>query len=256
MNKLTTFLFAALAFASCQDPQSKTDLSDTLTIKAETVEEMNVLSDKEKQEGWKLLFDGSSTRGWHVWQGKSDGSAWKVQDGMLYLDTAVKKDGKVEGGGDLLTDSAYGNFHLSLEWKVSEKGNSGIIFLVQEDVKYEHTYYTGPEMQVLDNNGHPDSQYPKHRAGDLYDLISCSRETVKPAGQWNKAEVSYNNGMLELYLNGEKVVSTRMDDDQWEKLKSDSKFKDMPDFGSFTKGHIALQDHGNLVWFRNIKIRE
>jgi hypothetical protein len=244
-----------VTFGACQNPETKADLSDTLAVKTEAVEAVNALSEKEKADGWSLLFDGSTRNGWHAWQGKTDGSAWKVQDGALYLDTAIVKDGKIVGGGDLLTDSAYTNFHLSLEWKVAEKGNSGIIFLVQEDPKFEHTYHTGPEMQVLDNNGHPDAQYPKHRAGDLYDLISCSREVVKPAGQWNKAEVKYDRGLLELFLNNEKMVSTRMDDDQWKKLKAGSKFKDMPDFGAFTKGHIALQDHGNMVWFRNIKIR-
>ena len=111
-------------------------------------------------------------------------------------------------------------------------------------------------MQVLDNERHPDAKIPKHRAGDLYDLISSSQETVKPAGEWNHAEVKVQNGKLDLYLNGTNVVSTTMWDDNWKKMVAGSKFKSMPDFGTFKKGHIALQDHGNAVWYKNIKIKQ
>jgi len=111
-------------------------------------------------------------------------------------------------------------------------------------------------MQVLDNAGHPDAKIPKHRAGDLYDLISCSQETVKPWGQWNHVEIKCVNGKLDLYLNGTNVVSTTLWDDNWKKLISGSKFKDMPDFGTFKQGHIALQDHGNDVWYKNIMIKK
>jgi hypothetical protein len=202
------------------------------------------------------LFDGVSKKGWHVFQNKTDGSAWKVAEGTLYFDPKEMKDGRVVGAGDLLTDSAFENYHLILEWKVSQNGNSGMIFNVQEDSKYEHTYETGPEMQVLDNAGHPDARIIKHRAGDLYDLISCTKETVKPWGEWNKAEIKLNKSKLEFFLNGTKVVSTTMWDDNWKKMLAASKFKNMPDFGTFKKGHFALQDHGNAVWYRNIRIRK
>ena len=111
-------------------------------------------------------------------------------------------------------------------------------------------------MEVLDNSGHPDSKIIKHRAGDLYDLISCSKETVKPAGEWNLAEVKCLNGKLDLFLNGENVVSTTLWDDNWKKLVAGSKFVEMPDFGTYKKGKIGLQDHGNAVWYRNIMIKK
>ncbi|MFN2440722.1 MAG: DUF1080 domain-containing protein, partial [Chitinophagaceae bacterium] len=114
---------------------------------------------------------------------------------------------------------------------------------------------TGPEMQVLDNAGHPDAKITKHRAGDLYDLISVSKETVKPAGEWNTAEIIADKGNLRFRLNGEEVVNTTMWDDVWRTMLANSKFKDMPGFGTFKKGKIALQDHGDNVWYRNIKIR-
>ncbi|HEX7844345.1 MAG TPA: DUF1080 domain-containing protein [Chitinophagaceae bacterium] len=218
---------------------------------------MAKLTDEEKKEGWELLFDGKTTKGWHTYGKDSAGSAWKVKDGYLYLDTSVKEDYKIVDGGNLLTDSSYENFDLKLEWNISKNGNSGIIFYVHEDTaKYAEPWHTGPEMQVLDNDGHPDGKNVKHRAGDLYDLISSSKETVKKPGEWNLAEVKCVNGKLDLYLNGENVVSTQLWDEAWKKLVAGSKFKDKADFGTYKKGKICLQDHDNEVRFRNIKIRK
>ena len=152
--------------------------------------------------------------------------------------------------------SEYENFELNIEWKISPCGNSGIIYNVIESTQYEYVWHTGPEMQVLDNAGHPDAKIPKHRAGDLYDLISCSTETVKPFGEWNKAEIKILNGKLDFFLNGTNVVSTTLWDDNWKKMLAASKFRDMADLEKKKNGHFALQDHGNLVWYRNIKIRK
>jgi hypothetical protein len=146
---------------------------------------------------------------------------------------------------------------LKLEWKISKNGNSGIIFNVHEDPsKYKETYNTGPEVQVLDNEGHPDGKILKHRAGDLYDLIKSSSEPVKAPGEWNAVEIINNKGKLQIFVNGINVVTTNMWDDNWKQLIAGSKFKNMPDFGTFKKGRIALQDHGDAVWYRNIKIKQ
>jgi len=220
--------------------------SITLTTKAQ-----NSLTVKEKEEGWKLLFDGKTTSGWRTFNTDKVGAGWKVANGALYLDKSVK-----EGRGDILTDKEYQNYELSMEWKIDACGNSGIIFNVVEDSKYDATYLTGPEMQVLDNSCHPDAKIIKHRAGDLYDLISCSKETVKPAGEWNRAQIISNRAKMEFWLNGTKVVEFTMHTSPWDEMVSNSKFKTMPDFGKALKGHIALQDHGDQVWFRNIKIKE
>lgn len=216
----------------------------------------NKLTKKEKAEGWQLLYDGKTTKGWHVYRNKTDGSAWKSIDGTLTLDPSQKQNGKVIGGGDIVTDAVFDQFHFSIEWKVAPKANSGIIFLVQEDPKYEYPWHTGPEMQVLDNDGHPDGKIKSHRAGDLYDMIQCNEETVKEVGQWNKAEIRYVADQLELFLNGTLVVRTKMHDDQWKQMVAGSKFKHMPAFGLFRSGRIALQDHGDQIWFRNIKIKK
>ena len=203
-------------------------------------------------DGWTALFDGTTTSGWHSYGKEKATDRWKVADGILYLDTLVNS-----AGGDLVTNGEYRNYHLKLEWKIAPKGNSGLIFYVNEDTsKYKATYNTGLEMQVLDNDGHPDGKITKHRSGDLYDLISCSKETVKPVGEWNEVEIITKDGKLDLVLNGTTVVSTTLWDDNWKKMVAGSKFKTMAGFGAYKKGRIALQDHGNLVWYRNIKIKE
>ncbi len=138
------------------------------------------------QKGFKPLFDGKTTAGWHTYNKTTVGSAWDVQDGALHMSPTNK--GK-DGGGDLVTDKEYSNFHLKLEWKVAPKANSGVIFFVHESPKYGQTYLTGPEMQVLDNDGHKDGQITKHRSGDLYDMVKSTSEPVKAVGEWNKAEI-------------------------------------------------------------------
>lgn len=207
-------------------------------------------------DGWVSLFDGKTLGGWHNYGKTTVGEAWKVADGNLYLDTTKKAGWQTSQGGDIVSAEEYENFDLKLEWKIAPGGNSGIIFYVHEDsTKYKYVWNTGPEMQVLDNDRHPDGKIPKHRAGDLYDLISCSKETVKKPGEWNEAEIIAKDGKLNFFLNGTNEVSTTLWDDAWKKLVAGSKFHEWPDFGTYKKGHIALQDHGNTVWFRNIKIK-
>lgn len=256
---LAAFLLASV-FSACQSNEqsaSTDDASkkDTMAAPPITPPENNSLTVTEQAEGWQLLFDGTSKKNWHIFKNQSDGSAWKVAEGTLHLDPAQKKDDKTVGGGDIVTDEEYDNFHLKLDWKVDSAANSGIMFYVKEDPKIEKTYHTGPEMQVLDNAAHPDAKIIKHRAGDLYDLITSSPETVRPAGQWNQAEIIAKDSTLQFFLNGSKVVSTKMWDDNWRKMIARSKFKEWSTFGTFTSGRIALQDHGDRVWYRNIKIK-
>lgn len=245
MNKLLIAGLALVIFHNSNNAQNRPKMQD------------NKLSAQERKQGWKLLFNGSSTNGWHSYGYNSAGKAWNVVDGTIHLDVANKKDWPANESKDLVTDQEYDNFDLKVDWKLAPKGNSGIIFYVHEDkAKYPNTYETGPEMQVLDNNGHSDAKIPKHRAGDLYDLISSSSEPVHPAEQWNHAEIMCKNGKLQFFLNGVSIVTTTMWDDNWKKMVANSKFKTMPGFGTFKKGHIALQEHGEEVWYKNIKIRK
>jgi hypothetical protein len=191
-------------------------------------------------------------KGWHGYNKTTVGSGWREENGVIHLDPKLKKN----DSGDLVSDKEYGNFQLNLEWKVAPKSNSGILLFVHEDPKFKETYSTGLEMQVIDNDGHPDGKILKHRAGDLYDLVKSSSEPVKPVGEWNKVEVTSKDGKLEFTLNGVKTVSTTLWDENWSKLVAGSKFAGWEGFGSFRKGRIALQDHGDEVWFRNISIKE
>lgn len=207
-------------------------------------------SQQPQTTDWISLFDGSSKTGWHVYNHTSDGSAWIIDDGAIHLDPSRS------GRGDLVTDEEFENFELELEWKIDSCGNSGIMFNVVESPEYQYTFLTGPEMQVLDNACHPDSQYEKHRAGDLYDLIASSANVVKPAGEWNKVRIISNNGQVEFWLNDVNVVKFTMHTPEWDAMVAASKFKDMPAFGKARKGRIAIQDHDDKVWYRNIRIRK
>jgi hypothetical protein len=240
MRRIAFIILSTVLFISCNPSKEAT----------------NQLSSGEKSEGWTLLFNGRNTKGWHRYGGGAIDSVWKVRDGALCLDTAVKKQFNIKGDWDIVTEDEYDNFHLQLEWKISKNGNSGIIFYIYEDKKkHNWPWETGMEMQVLDNNGHPDAKFPKHRAGDLYDLIAVSKENVKPYDEWNLAEIKCVNGKLDLFLNGENVVSTMLWDDNWRNMIANSKFRNMAGFGTYKKGRIGLQDHGDGVCYRNIKIR-
>lgn len=247
-----------LSFVQCKNNEtSSTTISATKTETATAAE--NVLSEAEAKDGFKLLFDGKTLTGWRNFKKTTIGKGWVVDSVEQAIQLTVKPVNGAwhsEDGGDIMTETAYENYELILEWKIDTCGNSGIIYNVVEDPKTEYVWQTGPEMQVLDNTCHPDAKIIKHRAGDLYDMVSCSTETVKPALEWNKAKLIQNKGKVEHWLNGTKVVEYDMNAPTWKEMIAKSKFKDMPLFGKSMKGHIALQDHGNKVWYRNIKIKQ
>jgi len=209
----------------------------------------NVISAEEKAQGWTSLFDGKSISEWRGF--KEEMSAkWEINNGLLHFNP----DGKGRGG-DIISKQEFENFELSLEWKIEECGNSGIFFNIVESDQFDRTYHSGPEMQVLDNECHPDAKIKTHRAGDLYDMIETSIVNVKPAMQWNQVQIHSNNGHYMFYQNGEKVVEFTMHTPEWDAMIAKSKFKSLKGFGKAKRGHLGLQDHGNKVWFRNIKIR-
>lgn len=222
------------------------------TSKTTTMESTN--NSTASADGWVSLFDGKSTAGWHTYGKTGIGKAWKVENGVLHLDAASKKEWQTAEGGDIVTDQEFEDFHLKLDWKISPKGNSGVIFYTKEDPQYQYMWHTGPEMQILDNDGHSDAKIHKHRTGDLYDLIE-SKTAVKPVGEWNTAEIVSKGGKLDFFLNGQNTLSTTMWDDNWRAMIAGSKFKNMAAFGTIRKGRIGLQDHGDDVWFRNIMIK-
>jgi len=196
---------------------------------------------------WTVLFDGTSTDAWRGF--KSDAfpaQGWVIEDGAL-------KHVAGAGGGDIITREQFQDFELRLEWKAAPGANSGIFYRVQEVGNW--VWETGPEMQVLDDALHADGKNPKTSAGSLYGLIACAKPSVKPAGEWNAVRIVVMGPHVEHWLNGTKVVEYELGSEAWNRMIAESKFKDMPNFGRMPAGHIALQDHGDDVWFRNIKIR-
>lgn len=242
-SRLCLFSLLLVFFTACTSSKS-----------SQVSAQPNTLTKKEIKDGWILMFDGESKKGWHVYNNQTDGSAWKVENGTLMLDPKAKGPDNA-GGGDIIFEDEFENFHLKLEWKLEKGGNSGIIFQALEDKKFRWPWQTGPEMQILDDDVHPDGKIVTHRAGDLYDMISANPGNLNPVGEWNLFEIKALNGKLEFYINGERKVQVNQWDDAWFEMIGKSKFKSSPDFGRYKKGKIALQDHGDPVWFSNIKIR-
>jgi len=217
----------------------------------------NTLSAAEKEAGFKLLFDGESFDGWHKYLSDDIGSSWVIDQEAIHLkaDERSENGWQVADGGDIVFDEEFGDFELKMEWKISPCGNSGLMYRVVESEEYDYPWMTGPEMQILDNTCHPDATIETHRAGDLYDIQASKYVTVRPAGEWNTIRVIIKDGHLEQWQNGRKVVETTMWDNAWKQALANSKWKDYSAFGESKTGKIALQDHGDPVWFRNIKIR-
>ncbi len=202
----------------------------------------NALTAAEKAAGWKLLFDGKSTAGWRGFKAPAPDAGWTAKGGMLSPDPKVSKD--------IMTKETFGDFELVFDWKISPKGNSGVMFHVTEDG--DQTYQSGPEYQVLDNSrGEP----PLERAGGLFGLYAPSMDMTRPVGEFNHSRLVIKGGKAEHWLNGMKVAAYDLNSAEFKAKVASTKFKAWPQFGVSPTGHIALQNHGDAVAYRNIKIR-
>ncbi|MBX6380156.1 MAG: DUF1080 domain-containing protein [Thermoflavifilum aggregans] len=218
-----------------------------LTAAAQT---NNKLTNKEKQEGWQLLFNGHDLSGWHGYQHKP-ATAWEVVDGTLHC----KGKGPGFSPVDLVTDdSSFSSFDLKIDWKIAPRANSGILYLVRET--QPASYYTGPEFQLIDDEHYPEKLEPWQHTGADYAMHVPQIRPVHPAGEWNHTEIIVRGSHVQYWLNGKKILEFDMWTPEWYKLKNEGKWKDYPDYGKYHSGHIALQDHGDEVWFRNIKIKK
>jgi len=207
----------------------------------------NTLSEKEKKDGWVLLFDGESTKGWRNYKNR-EADGWAVANGEVYC-----KETGVTKRADLITVDQYENYELQIDWKISPKHNSGIIYMVTED--NGASYESGPEYQLIDDIGYPDKLSDKQLSGANYDMQAPSAKVSKPAGEFNHTKIVINKGHVEHWLNGTKVVDYQLWTSEWEQQKANSKWKDVKTYGMSKKGYIALQDHGGGVAFKNIKIK-
>lgn len=238
----TFFLLAACGSSSDSEKETQV-VSPVVSIDKDN--NINVLSDAEKAEGWKLLFDGKSTDGWHNYL-KDNIEGWQANDGLL--STPGKQ-------GDIVTDREYENFELIAEWKIEEQGNSGIFYHVVEDAAYPRMHETGPEFQIIDEANYPVELTENQKTGANSDVLAPNSLAANPPGEWNHTRIFVQQGKVEFWLNRKKITTYDMESAEWQKLVADSKFAPMH-YAKVRKGRIGLQDHGGPVSFRNLKIKE
>lgn len=220
---------------SCEEPPSQ----DTA---AEAVQQ-----ERDNTDDWIVLFDGTNLDAWRNYREDTLSDLWVIEDDAILL--------TARGGGDIITRESFGSFDLELEWKISEGGNSGIFYHIVEADSLGQVYLSAPEMQVLDDERHPDGELPSHRAGANYDMQPCSEVATKPVGEWNKVRLLFDHGHVEHWLNGVKVVEFDQGSEAWQAQLTQSKFGDWPMYAKGEEGHIGLQDHGDQVWYRNIRVK-
>jgi hypothetical protein len=217
----------------------------------------NTLSAGELKAGWKLLFDGKTLNGWRgAYMDSLPERGWEVRDGVLIVQESG--GGEAAFGGDIVTIDEYSDFELSVDFELTEGANSGIKYFVIEAEPRTPGSAKGLEYQLLDDARHPDAKLGvagNRTCASLYDLIPAEHKKVNPAGAWNTARILVRGTHVEHWLNGVKVLEFERGGNEFLAHKAQSKFKDIPGFGEYGSGHILLQDHGNRVYFRNIKVR-
>ena len=238
-----SLLFAGLT--ACNSDSSENHTSNN----PEAMEEKTVTT----KEGYISLFNGENLDGWHGFNKTGEVENWKIENGaMVCLGAAPDAS-----GGDLVSDREFENFELLWEWKVTKEANSGLMYHVVESDKYPAPYETGPEYQMIDDVNFPDALEESQKAGADYGMYPANADKkLMPVGEWNSSKIIFNKGHVEHWLNGEKILEFEAWSDDWNKRKAEGKWKDFPDYGMAKKGRIALQDHGNKVYFKDIYIKE
>ncbi len=225
---------------------------DKKVVTDNNVKHNNTVTEQEKTDGWELLFNGKTTSGWHKYNDGKINGGWIVENGELI---ALGKGGDI--GGDIVSDKDFANFDLRIEWKISPGGNSGIFYHVKEGKQYKALYYTGPEYQLIDDVGFPSKLADWQKVGANYamHLADTTKKRLKKIGEWNTSRIVVKDSLVQHYLNGEKIVEFNQWTDDWYKRKAVGKWKEYKDYAKYKSGKIGLQDHGNKIWFRNIKIK-
>ena len=247
---LFTIIFAAMSYTSCANASKKEAAPE------QTAEQAPAAA----QDEWITLFDGTGFDGWRGYGRTDMPKAWTIEDGALKINGSGQGEAGAKDGGDIIFDRKFKNFELTFEWKVSKGGNSGIFYLAQE-VQGDPIWKSSPEYQILDNVNHVDAKLGKsgnRQSASLYDLIPAVPQNSKPYGEWNTGSIIVFKGTVLHTQNGENVVEYHLWTDDWKKMIEGSKFKGWENFinagGENREGFIGLQDHGDDVWYRNIKI--
>ncbi len=259
LNFLLVLVLAGILIGCKQGQQQAEEETDESVM--EEAAAPNTLSEKEKADGWMLLFNGETFEGWRGYGKETFPAAWEIVDGTLHIQGSGRGEAGAEEGGDIIYDQKFSNFHLKVDWKVSNGGNSGIFYLGQESPEYDFIWKTAPEYQLLDNERHPDAMLGENgnrQSGSLYDIYPAEPQNANPAGEWNSAEIIVYNGTVVHKQNGETVVEYHLWTPKWYEDVADSKFPELnEEWAEVAKeGYIGMQDHGDDVWFRNIKLKK
>ena len=246
MKRVVLVLMVFTLILTCKSKEKEVNVEEEI--------EETATADNYTDNDWIILFDGSNLDNWRGYNTEEMYDEWTIEDGAMAFVPGE------QGGKNIITKEKYKNFVLSLEWKISKKGNSGIFWAVHESDQFREAYQTGPEIQVLDNAEHPDSFVAEgtHKAGSLYDMIKCPPELINPAGEWNHVllEINYDKNLGKLQMNGKEAFTFPVQGEVWDNMVENSKFKGWEGFGQYHEGHIGLQDHSDKVWYRNIKIKK
>jgi hypothetical protein len=211
----------------------------------------NTLSNQEKKDGWQLLFNGTTTDGWHGYNMKVFPECWKIEDACLTMNSTGSKEDQ-----DIITNEKYRNFALSLEYKLTKAANSGVIFQVAEDTAYKFPYETGPEFQIIDHENWADTLKDWQINGANYAMYPPMAKPYKPLGEWNQLFLVVKGDSVTQILNGVVVVKYVKNTEEWKTLRNSGKWSAFPDWGKFDEGFISLQNHGTKVWYRDIKLKK
>ena len=248
---INSFLIAVIAVCHVNCKSSDPKDAKGLLAEIDTKAQPNTLSEKEKKNGWQLLFNGSSTTGWRGYNMSVFPDSWAIEDECLTMNTTGGAESQ-----DIITEKTYKNFALSVDYKVTPGANSGVIYQIKEDTAYKFPYETGPEMQIIDDDGWPGGLEEWQKSGASYAMYPAKVKAFKPVGEWNHLFLYVMGNKVTQILNGQVVVEFEKYSDEWNKLRNSGKWTDFPDWGKFDEGHISLQNHGTKVWFRNVKIKE